>query len=137
MIGEHVGLAFYTLGQRKGIGIGGVKGGGRDGEAWYVAGKDMAKNELVVVPGHDHPLLQSDRLRAADLSWISGSAPDASPAYAAKTRYRQADAALPYRARRGRFRCELGFEQPQWAVTPGQSAVLYQGEVCLGGGVIQ
>jgi tRNA-specific 2-thiouridylase len=136
VIGEHVGLAFYTIGQRKGMGIGGVKGGGSEGVAWYVAGKDMAKNELVVVSGHDHPLLQRDSLRAADLSWISGSAPDAAPAYAAKTRYRQADAPcrifLP-----GPDNCEFRFEQPQWAVTPGQSAVLYQGEVCLGGGVIQ
>jgi len=136
VIGAHVGLAFYTIGQRKGIGIGGVKGGGSEGEAWYVAGKDMAKNELVVVSGHDHPLLQRDSLRAADLSWISGSAPDAAPAYAAKTRYRQADApcrvTLP-----GRDICEFTFDAPQWAVTPGQSAVLYQDEVCLGGGVIQ
>jgi len=113
-----------------------VKGGGAEGEAWYVAGKDMVKNELVVVSGHDHPLLQRDSLRAADLSWISGSAPDAAPAYAAKTRYRQADA--PCRIFRvENDSLELGFEQPQWAVTPGQSAVLYQGEVCLGGGVIQ
>ena len=136
VIGEHVGLAFYTIGQRKGIGIGGVKGGGAEGEAWYVAGKDMARNELLVVRGHDHPLLQRDSLRAADLSWISGHAPDAALAYAAKTRYRQADApcriSLP-----GAGVCEFSFEQPQWAITPGQSAVLYQGEVCLGGGVIQ
>ena len=136
VIGEHVGLAFYTIGQRKGIGIGGVKGGGRDGAAWYVAGKDMAKNELAVVSGHDHRLLQSDSLRAADLSWISGSAPDASPAYAAKTRYRQADARCRIVRVEDDF-LQLGFEQPQWAVTPGQSAVLYQGEICLGGGVIQ
>ncbi len=136
VIGEHVGLAFYTIGQRKGIGIGGVKGGGAQGEAWYVAAKDMAKNELIVVHGHAHPLLLKDRLSAADLSWVSGSAPDAAPAYAAKTRYRQADApcriSLP-----GRDVCEFSFDAPQWAVTPGQSAVLYQGEVCLGGGVIQ
>ena len=136
MIGEHVGLAFYTIGQRKGIGIGGVKDGGTQGEAWYVAGKDMGKNELVVVHGHDHPLLQKDRLRAADLSWVSGSAPDAAAAYAAKTRYRQADA--PCRiSLLDRDICEFRFDRPQWAVTPGQSAVLYQGEVCLGGGVIQ
>ena len=136
VIGEHVGLAFYTIGQRKGIGIGGVKGGGSEGEAWYVAGKDMVKNELVVVSGHDHPLLQRDRLRAADLSWISGSAPDAAAAYAAKTRYRQPDA--PCRISLAEpDACEFRFDRPQWAVTPGQSAVLYQGEVCLGGGVIQ
>ena len=136
VIGEHVGLAFYTIGQRKGIGIGGVKGGGRDGDAWYVADKDMAQNELVVVSGRDHPLLQSKGLRAADLSWISGSAPDASLAYTAKTRYRQADAPCRIVRVEDDF-LELGFEQPQWAVTPGQSAVLYQGEICLGGGVIQ
>jgi tRNA-specific 2-thiouridylase len=136
VIGEHVGLAFYTIGQRKGIGIGGVKDGGREGEAWYVAGKDMAKNELIVVSGHEHPLLQRERLRAADLSWVSGSAPEPAPAYAAKTRYRQADA--PCRITRlENGLLELGFGQPQWAVTPGQSAVLYQGDVCLGGGVIQ
>ena len=135
VIGEHVGLAFYTIGQRKGIGIGGVKGG-NEGEAWYVAGKDMAKNELIVVSGHDHPLLQKLSLRVADLSWVSGSAPDPAQAYAAKTRYRQADA--PCRiARLEDDLLELSFGQPQWAVTPGQSAVLYQGEVCLGGGVIQ
>ena len=136
VIGEHVGLAFYTLGQRKGIGIGGVKGGGSEGEAWYVAAKDMEKNELVVVSGHEHPLLLKSGLRAADLSWVSGGAPDAASAYAAKTRYRQADAPC----RIGRLEddlLELAFEQPQWAITPGQSAVLYQGEVCLGGGVIQ
>jgi len=136
VIGEHVGLAFYTLGQRKGIGIGGVKGGGSEGEAWYVAGKDMEKNELVVVSGHDHPLLLKRGLRAADLSWVSGGAPDASIAYAAKTRYRQADARC-HIVRLEDDLLELAFEQPQWAITPGQSAVLYQGEVCLGGGVIQ
>ena len=136
LIGEHVGLAFYTIGQRKGIGIGGVRGGGAEGEAWYVAGKDMAKNELVVVSGHDHPLLQSASLRAADLSWVSGSAPDTASAHAAKTRYRQADAPCRIVRVDGDL-LELGFEQQQWAVTPGQSVVLYQGEVCLGGGVIQ
>ena len=136
LLGEHVGLAFYTIGQRKGIGIGGVKGGAAEGEAWYVAAKDMAKNELIVVRGHDHALLQRDSLRAADLSWISGSAPNAAPAYAAKTRYRQIDA--PCRISHPQPGvCEMYFEQAQWAVTPGQSAVLYQGEVCLGGGVIQ
>jgi len=135
-IGEHVGLAFYTIGQRKGIGIGGVKGAGAEGEPWYVAGKDMEKNELVVVRGHDHRLLQKNSLRAADLSWVGGSAPDAAADHAAKTRYRQADA--PCRiARLGDDCVELEFARPQWAVTPGQSAVLYRGEVCLGGGVIQ
>jgi tRNA-specific 2-thiouridylase len=136
VIGEHVGLAFYTIGQRKGIGIGGVKDGGAQGEAWYVAGKDMGKNELLVVSGHDHPLLQKDRLLAADLSWVGGSAPDAAADYAAKTRYRQADAPCRISRIEEDF-LELSFARPQWAVTPGQSAVLYQGDVCLGGGVIQ
>ncbi|MCX7139585.1 MAG: tRNA 2-thiouridine(34) synthase MnmA [Proteobacteria bacterium] len=136
VIGRHVGLAFYTIGQRKGVGIGGVKGAGAEGEAWYVAGKDLARNELVVVSGHEHPLLQKDRLLAADLSWVGGSAPAIGGDYAAKTRYRQADS--PCRIDRlENDALELVFEQPQWAVTPGQSAVLYQGEVCLGGGVIQ
>jgi len=136
VIGEHVGLAFYTIGQRKGMGVGGVKGGASEGEAWYVAGKDMDRNELVVVRGRDHPLLQRDSLRLADLAWVSGDAPDATLEYAAKTRYRQADASCRIAFPQPGL-CEFRFEQPQWAITPGQSAVLYQGEVCLGGGVIQ
>jgi tRNA-specific 2-thiouridylase len=132
-VGEHIGLAFYTIGQRKGIGVGGVKGAPE--QAWYVAGKDPGKNELVVVQGHDHPLLLSQRLRAADLAWVSGE-PPAPAQYAAKTRYRQADAPCTVRDSSAQD-LELDFETPQWAVTPGQSAVLYRGEVCLGGGIIQ
>jgi tRNA-uridine 2-sulfurtransferase len=134
VIGEHIGLAFYTIGQRKGIGIGGIKG--LDGEPWYVAAKNMEKNELIVVQGHDHPLLLRSRLQARDLAWVSGQAPDPCAASAAKTRYRQADAACRF-ASLDREQCTLEFDAPQWAVTPGQSAVLYRGEVCLGGGVIQ
>jgi len=138
VIGEHVGLSFYTIGQRKGIGIGGVKDEGREGEAWYVAGKDMEKNELLVVHGHEHPLLLKKHLRVGDLSWVSGTAPVAAAerGYAAKTRYRQADAECNV-ARLESDALELDFDAPQWAVTPGQSAVLYQAEVCLGGGVIR
>jgi tRNA-specific 2-thiouridylase len=134
-IGEHVGLAFYTLGQRKGIGIGGQKAG--SGEAWYVARKDMAANTLHVVQGHDHPWLLAGGLRAADAHWIAGAAPVDDGTLGAKTRYRQTDAACRLRADAldpGAF--ALAFDAPQWAVTPGQSAVLYRGEVCLGGGVI-
>ena len=137
VIGEHVGLSFYTLGQRKGIGIGGLKQrGGDDGqhEPWFVARKDMQRNTLVAVQGHDHPWLLSMRLAADDASWIAGT-PPTSGAHAAKTRYRQADAACALDAPSGN-RFTLGFAEPQWAVTPGQSAVLYDGEVCLGGGVI-
>jgi tRNA-uridine 2-sulfurtransferase len=138
VIGEHQGLSFYTLGQRQGLGIGGVKEkgaqrGGGEHAPWFVAHKDMAKNTLWVVQGHDHPWLLSSALAADDMSWISGSAP-APGAYAAKTRYRQADAPCTLSAMQDGFR--LDFEQPQWAVTPGQSAVLYDGDVCLGGGVI-
>jgi tRNA-uridine 2-sulfurtransferase len=134
VIGEHVGLAFYTLGQRKGIGIGGTKEG--SGEPWFVARKDMASNTLWVVQGHDHPWLMHDRLTALDASWISGRPPPVGTRLAAKTRYRQSDAACVLTAVDG-DRFELIFSTPQWAVTPGQSAVLYDGDVSLGGGVIE
>ena len=131
-VGEHEGLMYYTLGQRQGLGIGGRREG--SAEPWYVAGKDLASNTLTVVQGHGHPRLLRDGLRAQDASWIAGPPPPPG-AYAAKTRYRQADAAcvLTPRGERG---FDLAFESPQWAVTPGQSAVVYAGEVCLGGGVI-
>ncbi len=137
-LGQHVGLSFYTLGQRQGLGIGGVKEkgaprGGGEHEPWFVARKDLERNRLVVVQGHDHVLLQSPALVADDSSWIAGRAP-APGVYGAKTRYRQADAACRFEPTTAGF--ALDFEQPQWAVTPGQSAVLYDGEVCLGGGVI-
>ena len=138
-LGQHQGLSFYTLGQRQGLGIGGVKDkravrGGGDHEPWFVARKDIVSNTLWVVQGHGHPWLQSAALDADDASWVAGSAP-AAGAYAAKTRYRQADSACSLAASaNGEF--HLDFSQPQWAVTPGQSAVLYDGEVCLGGGVI-
>ena len=138
-IGEHVGLSFYTLGQRKGIGIGGLKERGAPRGAgehapWFVARKEMASNTLCVVQGHDHPWLLSHRLSANDTSWVAGHAP-VNGALAAKTRYRQQDASCAFDAGTGGA-FELHFEQAQWAVTPGQSAVLYDGEVCLGGGVI-
>jgi len=132
-LGRHVGLSFYTLGQRQGLGIGGVREGGGDHAPWYVAHKDLARNTLHVVQGHDHAWLQSTWLEAEDLSWVAGM-PPAAGALGAKARYRQADAACGFTPQGGAFR--LDFEQPQWAVTPGQSAVLYDGEVCLGGGVI-
>ena len=136
-LGQHMGLSFYTLGQRQGLGIGGVKPrrgkGGNEHAPWFVARKDMASNTLVVVQGHEHPLLLSTSLRATDLSWVAGHAPT-DAAYSAKTRYRQADAACQLRATDADL--QLDFDAPQWAVTPGQSAVVYAGEVCLGGGVI-
>lgn len=139
VIGEHVGLSFYTLGQRKGIGIGGVKEsraarGGSEHEPWFAARKDMASNTLHVVQGHDHPWLLSHRLVADDASWVAGAAPPAA-SFAAKTRYRQADSPCEVAPDADRA-FALRFAQAQWAVTPGQSAVLYDGDVCLGGGVI-
>jgi tRNA-specific 2-thiouridylase len=134
VIGEHVGLAFYTLGQRKGIGIGGRREG--SGEPWFVARKDMDANTLWVVQGHDHPWLMTDRLVAIDASWVSGRPPEPGTRLTAKTRYRQADAGCVVTAVDGP-RFELAFDEPQWAVTPGQSAVLYREEASLGGGVIE
>ncbi|MEO6364257.1 MAG: tRNA 2-thiouridine(34) synthase MnmA [Caldimonas sp.] len=139
-VGEHVGLSFYTLGQRKGIGIGGLKPrgaqrGGGEHAAWFVAGKDISGNVLRVVQGHGHAWLLSQQLVAADASWVSGT-PPAPASYAAKTRYAQADAGCELRAGAA-GRIELAFDAPQWAVTPGQSAVLYDGDICLGGAVIE
>ena len=132
LIGEHVGLSFYTLGQRKGIGIGGKKDASAG--AWYVAEKRMATNELVVVQGHDHPLLMKKSLKAADASWVA-ERPEEGSCFSGKTRYRQADAACTL-ARAAKSEIAVEFSSPQWAVTPGQSVVLYQGETCLGGGII-
>jgi len=132
-VGEHIGLMYYTLGQRQGLGI----GGRRESSAapWYVARKDLEANTLVVVQGHDHPLLLRDRLRAADASWIAGEPPRERDGLGAKTRYRQSDSACSLEVRDARA-FDLAFPAPQWAVTPGQSAVVYRGEECLGGGVI-
>lgn len=135
VVGQHVGLAFYTLGQRKGMGIGGTHES--SGDAWYVAQKDLQNNTLIIVQGHDHPLLESVELEAQEASWIAGEPPMVEKLYGAKTRYRQEDSACEISYRNdslGTF--SLNFKDPQWAVTPGQSAVLYDGEVCLGGGII-
>ena len=139
IIGKHMGLSFYTVGQRQGLGIGGVKTagdakGGSEHQPWFVARKDIQNNTLWVAQGHDHPWLLSPLLQAEDASWVAGE-PPAPGKYGAKTRYRQADAACLL-APNGDGAFALGFDEPQWAVTPGQSAVLYDGEVCLGGGVI-
>jgi tRNA-specific 2-thiouridylase len=137
-VGEHHGLSFYTLGQRKGLGIGGVKGhqhADGTGPVWYVARKDMATNTLFVVEGHNHPWLLSEQLNAEQVNWVSGQAPS-NGQFAAKTRYRQQESACQLLPGVDLTGFGLSFEQPQWAVTPGQSAVLYDGDVCLGGGII-
>ena len=130
--GRHEGLMYHTIGQRQGLGIGGTRDGGS--EPWFVADKRLDTNELVVVQGHDHPALLKHALQAQDATWVSGQRPSPKP-YAAKTRYRQADAPCVLDAADDAS-FALRFANAQWAVTPGQSAVVYDGEVCLGGGVI-
>lgn len=133
VVGEHIGLSFYTIGQRQGLGIGGSRQA--SGEPWFVAGKQIPDNRLIVVQGHDHPLLLKRQLDALEMHWISGHAPDAARGYAAKTRYRQQDAACRITLQTGG--AHFSFDGAQWAVTPGQSVVLYDGAVCLGGGIIR
>jgi tRNA-uridine 2-sulfurtransferase len=143
VVGRHQGLMYYTLGQRKGLGIGGLSGREDEStqtrgehEAWYVARKDMPANVLYVVQGHEHPALQSERLVATDLSWIGGHMPHTHWVYTAKTRYRQPDEACEIESVDAQ-RCEIAFAAPQWAATPGQSVVVYESRVCLGGGIIE
>ena len=133
VVGQHDGLMYYTLGQRQGLKIGGSRDS--NGEPWFVAGKDMATNELIVVQGHEHPLLLNDGLKAGQLHWISGEAPRTNWVYAAKTRYRQPDAPCEV-DRVDADEAEVRFGQKQWAITPGQSLVVYESNVCLGGGII-
>jgi tRNA-specific 2-thiouridylase len=133
LIGEHSGLNYYTLGQRQGLGIGGVHGFAD--EPWYVLHKDLEHNVLRVGQGHDHPWLFSRTLRAGQLSWVAGNPPRAGDRLAAKVRYRQADQPCTVRQLRADT-LVLDFADPQRAVTAGQSVVLYEGENCLGGGII-
>jgi tRNA-uridine 2-sulfurtransferase len=133
-VGEHQGLMYYTLGQRQGLGIGGRQES--SGEPWFVAAKDLAHNRLIVVQGHDHPLLLKNELHAADVSWTRGMPPAGEDGMAAKTRYRQQDALCEY-SQGAHEGFNLRFVEPQWAITPGQSAVVYRGDECLGGGIIQ
>lgn len=132
-IGEHPGVHFFTLGQRQGLGIGGLADQGT--EPWYVAAKDVRNNVLTVVQGNRHPLLYSKELLASDVHWISGHAPDMPLGCQAKTRYRQPDQACVVEpARDGRLR--VTFREPQRAVTPGQYVVFYQDDTCLGGAIV-
>lgn len=131
-ISEHSGLMYYTLGQRQGLGIGGRKNS--SGEPWFVAGKDMEKRILYVVQG-EHEWLYSTKLTAEQLSWVAGEAPKLPCRASAKTRYRQPDQpCLITQDHQGNIQVE--FDEPQRAVTPGQSVVFYQDDVCLGGGII-
>ena len=133
LIGRHHGLMYYTLGQRKGLGIGGVKGSAE--EAWYSVAKDLDNNILIVGQGGDHPLLFHNHLTASQLHWVSGQAPDTTKSFHAKVRYRQADQSCEIISL-DEHTCTVRFPDPQRAITPGQSVVFYEGETCLGGGVI-
>jgi tRNA-specific 2-thiouridylase len=133
VLGRHEGLMFHTLGQRQGLGIGGVRG--FSDSPWYVLHKDIANNDLYVGQDHDHPWLLSRKLCAEQLSWVSDCAPENGARLTAKVRYRQPDQACSIRSV-NEHSLELVFDQPQRAVTPGQSVVLYDGENCLGGGII-
>lgn len=143
-IGRHEGLSFYTLGQRKGLGIGGIRRKGfvsAEGSGWFVARKDMDRNILYVVQDHDHPWLMSTACKTLDACWVSGQPPEEDDGpFGVKTRYRQADAeghlGDTLNVPRSASGFQITFLEPQWAVTPGQSAVVYAGEVCLGGGII-
>ncbi|MBC7192080.1 tRNA 2-thiouridine(34) synthase MnmA [Marinobacter sp.] len=133
VIGRHEGLMYHTIGQRQGLGIGGLST--FSDEPWYVAEKDLARNVLVAVQGKQHPLLFSRGLMTGEVDWVSGGAPADSFRCQAKTRYRQPDQGCTVTRTEHGFR--VVFDAAQRAVTPGQSVVFYDGEVCLGGGVIE
>src|ERR1700693_4521944 len=135
VVGRHQGLAYYTLGQRQGLGIGGIHGG--SAEPWFVAGKDPANNALLVVQGHDDRRLYSSVMETGSMHWIAGAPPQKSR-LAAKTRYRMPDASCVLESlepMESHWRAR--FDAPQWAATPGQYLVVYDGDVCLGGAVIE
>jgi tRNA-specific 2-thiouridylase len=134
VLGEHQGLMFHTIGQRQGLAIGGTRDG--SGEPWYVVAKNIPANELIVVQGRHHPALFRSSLRATQLHWISGHVPSVPFSCHARIRYRQQDQACEIIALENDV-CTVRFAVPQRAVTPGQAAVFYRSEVCLGGGTIE
>jgi len=134
VLGSHDGLMFYTIGQRQGLGIGGHRDS--SGEPWYVAGKDIKNNILLVVQGVDHPALFRSELRASQLHWISGTPPEMPITCTARIRHQQPVQVCTLFPRSDN-ECSARFETPQRAVTPGQSVVFYDGEICLGGGIIE
>ena len=134
VIGDHQGLMYYTIGQRQGLGIGGLKD--FSDAPWFAAGKDLKRNVLIAVQGKQHPLLYSDWLTTSEIFWINGAEPEFPFECVAKVRYRQSDQTCRVeRDAQGGYK--IIFPEPQRAVTPGQSVVLYQQDRCLGGGVIE
>lgn len=132
IIGEHQGLMFYTIGQRKGLGIGGTKN--FDEMPWFVADKDLKNNKLIVVQGENHPTLLKHELVASEIHWIN-SEPQLPFKCTAKTRYRQSDQACVISKNKD-LNFSVNFKEPQRAITPGQYVVFYDGDICIGGGVI-
>jgi tRNA-specific 2-thiouridylase len=135
MMGQHDGLMFYTLGQRQGLGIGGRPDGSN--APWYVVGKDLARNVLIVAEGDNHPLLYGDTLTANQLHWVIGAAPETHFKCTAKIRYRQTEEPATIEMLNDADTCKVTFDNPQRAITPGQSVVFYDNTICLGGGIIQ
>lgn len=133
VIGRHVGLMYHTIGQRQGLGIGGLQGASDD--PWYVLRKDLTRNVLIVGQGNNHPWLFSDALTCSSIYWVNELDVTEPVQLTAKVRYRQADQACTLEKTDSGYL--VRFDEPQRAVTPGQSLVLYQGDVCLGGGVIE
>ncbi|MEO7917433.1 MAG: tRNA 2-thiouridine(34) synthase MnmA [Dokdonella sp.] len=131
-VGEHEGAMYYTLGQRNGLGVGGVRG--MQAQPWYVVGKDVARNVVYAVQGNANDWLQSTWLASEPCSWVAGAESATKFRCTAKTRYRQPDQACTVMVKDSG--CEVRFDLPQRAVTPGQSVVFYDGEICLGGAVI-
>ncbi|MFK5984768.1 MAG: tRNA 2-thiouridine(34) synthase MnmA [Pseudomonadota bacterium] len=134
IVGKHQGLIYHTLGQRKGLGIGGSKNS--TGEPWFAAEKNLEKNQLIVVQGKNNPLLYQQHLSASQLHWVSGNAPKTPFTCTAKTRYRQQDQQCIIQSIEDGI-CQVSFSQSQFAITPGQSVVFYQQMICLGGGIIE
>jgi len=133
VLGQHSGLMYHTLGQRQGLGIGGVKN--QQEAPWYVASKDLDRNVLLVVQGNEHPLLFSNQLKTTDISWVTQTEPEFPLNCQAKVRYRQQDQACTL-SKDGTV-YTVNFNDQQRSVTPGQFVVFYQGDICLGGGVIE
>lgn len=132
-IGKHHGLMYYTLGQRQGLGIGGLRTASE--APWFVVDKDLSNNRLIAAQGHDHPLLLKQQLSASQLHWVAGQAPSPQFQCAAKTRYRQTDQTCTVNIQENGH-CQVNFDEPQRAITPGQSVVFYQDDICIGGGII-
>ncbi|MBL6735455.1 MAG: tRNA 2-thiouridine(34) synthase MnmA, partial [Shewanellaceae bacterium] len=133
VVGEHQGLMYYTLGQRKGIGVGGLKS--HPEQPWFVVAKDMDTNKLIIGQGHEHPRLMSTGLKATQLHWVNRQPLTQIRRLTVKTRYRQADVACEIRPLDADT-VQVAFDAPVSAVTPGQSVVFYDGDQCLGGGII-